>query len=69
MVTFVIAAWCSVKMSDQRRVAPLVCIWVTLLRNMTNLNTRYTIQATVSMKDTYMIEMGSMKAKMTRKMT
>ena len=60
MLTFVIAAWCSVKMSDQRSVAPLVCIWATLLRNMTNLNTRYTIQMTVCMKGAYMIEMGSM---------
>ena len=35
--TLVMAASCSVKMRDQRRVASLVCICVTLLRNMNSL--------------------------------
>ena len=54
----VMAAWCSVKTSDQCRVASLVWIWVTLLRNRNSLARIRSVR--LRMKETYMAEMGSM---------
>ena len=52
------AASCSVKMRDQRSVASLVWICVTLLKNMNSLGMM--IRVMVLCKVTYMAEMGSM---------